>query len=158
MIPKRSFRWLWKSEVSIPQNYFQRLTDTGCRLWGVREVRAVILLLAGYTVWDVAAAASNALRRRGEVRRASELLELWMGKRVLYDWTRRIRDADAGPNHAATIQTALAHRDALIPLRDRALWIALRNSEYCFIRKDLEVSDGMSCSVAKHSRVRFACA
>ena len=74
---------------------------------------------------------------------------------ILSDWVRRMRDAEAGPNDAATVQAALAHRDALLPLRDRARWLALRCTDGS-IRKDQEVSDGIPGCVAKSSRVRFA--
>eukprot|EP00665_Eupelagonemidae_sp_cell47_P002226 gene2226-biopygen518 len=64
VIPQRSCLWLWGSGVSICQNYFMRLVDMRCLQWGVWEVRAVLLLLAGYDFRNIAVAACNALCRR----------------------------------------------------------------------------------------------
>ena len=73
---------------------------------------------------------------------AFDLPQLWIGERVLHD--------------VATVQAAVAHRNALFPLRDRAHWIAMYCNGACSIREDPKVSNGIPCSVAKHSRVRFA--
>eukprot|EP00665_Eupelagonemidae_sp_cell47_P001370 gene1370-biopygen2226 len=123
VVPQRSLRWLWKSSTSIPRNYFIRLIDAGCsRDWKVWEVRAVLLLLAGYDVRDVVSGALRALWRRGRPRAAGELFKQWDAGGVLRDWVAGIRAARAGPNDVAMVNRAIAHRDARIPWRERVSW------------------------------------
>ena len=134
-------------------NYFMRLCDTGCRQWGVWEVRAVLLLLAGYSVRDIVAAARNALCRRQAPGDARGLLGDWLGNGILKRWRERVRVAGAAPNDAALVHAALAHRDAVIPWADRSRWVALHSSSEHEVR---EVPDVGFCRVAQCSRVRFA--
>eukprot|EP00661_Eupelagonemidae_sp_cell13_P022712 gene22712-biopygen10278 len=124
VVPYRSLRWLWRSSTSIPTNYFIRLVDTGCCDWRVWEVRAVLLLLAGYSARNVVFGALGALRKRNLGAAAQRLGALWNGTGLIRDWVLNIRDAHACPNDRALVQRALAHRDALVARSDRASFIS----------------------------------
>ena len=135
-------------------NYFIRLADSGCRNWRVWELRAVVLLLAGYATRDVAYGAVRALYRRREVRSAKNLLREWGGSKTLLHWEQCIREAHAGPNDRALIQKAIAHRDAMIARRERAFWA----SHPGFIQPEVDhrARASESGSAARGRKVRFA--
>eukprot|EP00661_Eupelagonemidae_sp_cell13_P018485 gene18485-biopygen14491 len=117
--PRVSLRWLWKGAFSVPMNDFVRLKDVGCLAWRVWDVRAVLLLLAGYSWREVSNAAAQALRRRMDAAAARFLVQRWVRDRLLLDWADRIASSCAGPQDGAMVQRAIAHRDARVALSER---------------------------------------
>eukprot|EP00661_Eupelagonemidae_sp_cell13_P008339 gene8339-biopygen10640 len=65
----------------------------------------------------------RALRRRGNCGTARTLLRGWARDGRLLDWVTRIGTSGSGPNDAAIIQRAIAHRDARDTLEERAAWV-----------------------------------
>eukprot|EP00661_Eupelagonemidae_sp_cell13_P023026 gene23026-biopygen4283 len=133
-------------------NYFMRLTDTGCRNWRVWEVRAAVLVLAGYPVRCVAFAAAGALRRRGERLRAVALQSRWMRNGVLVSWRRAVVESGAVPNDQAFVNRIVAQCAAGIRREERGIW-ASAAGECGFIRGTCE--GGLS-RVADGKNVRFS--
>eukprot|EP00661_Eupelagonemidae_sp_cell13_P011811 gene11811-biopygen6394 len=86
--PRVSLRWLWKGAFSVPMNHFVRLKDVGCLAWRVWDVRAVLLLLAGYSWREVSNAAAQALRRRIDAAQGCE--KNVAGSVIAFCWIGRI--------------------------------------------------------------------
>ena len=137
-------------------NFFVRLTDTGCLCWRVWEVRAVILLLAGYPTRDILYGAQHALLCRGKKRAARSLSMEWSGNRVLQNWRQAIRDAAAGPNEEALIQKAIVHRDAQIVREKRAEWSRSDRSAPGLILPEMDRGASGSAFAVRDKQVRFA--
>ena len=118
-------------------------------------MRAVLLLLAGYSQRNVANGAAHALRRRGECASAAALLQQWKETVVLPGWRRVIPASCAGPNDKAIVQRALVQRDAHVQRSERAEW-AQKHVGFIHPEKNRRIPGGGSVGTGRDKIVRFA--
>ena len=103
-------------------NYFMRLADAECWHWRIWEVRAAILILAGYPLRCVAFAAVGALRRRGRRWRAMALAARWQRSGVLSSWRCAVAESASPPNDAAFVNRIVVQSAAGICRNERRIW------------------------------------